>query len=259
VPGVLGIHVEGPFLNPAKRGIHDAINIRDIDEAALKVLTRPVRGRIMVTLAPEKVGNASIRRLNEAGVIVSAGHTDASYDEMKEGFENGVTSMTHLFNAMSPMNARAPGAVGAALENRSVHCGIIVDGFHVHPAALRLALSIGPLSRFLLVTDAMPAVGTSLNRFTLGDVEIQVSGGRCIDAAGTLAGAHLTMAEAVSNAQNLLGTSFAQAVSLASTNPARLLGLHMRGRIAAGFIADLAALDGATVTDTWISGKHHEA
>lgn len=259
VPGVMGIHIEGPFLNPAKRGIHDPAHIRKMDERAFDVLTGLRGGRTLVTIAPEMVDAAMIRRLWAAGVILAAGHTDASYEEMLDAYDAGVAGMTHLFNAMSPLAARAPGAVGAALATESIHCGLIVDGIHVHPATLRLALGIGPRERFMLVTDAMPPVGTQMEGFELAGQPIHVRDGRCVSADGTLAGAHLTMADAVRNCVSMLGVSDVEALDMASGAPARFLRLADHGRIAPGMAADLVALDGFSVTDTWIAGVHHDA
>ncbi|HZB68961.1 MAG TPA: N-acetylglucosamine-6-phosphate deacetylase, partial [Sphingomicrobium sp.] len=161
VPGVLGIHLEGPFLNPERKGIHSAEKIRALDAEAMAVLTRPGRGKRLVTLAPETVAPECIRQLADAGVIVSAGHTQADCATVLKALEHGLRGFTHLFNAMSPLTSREPGTVGAALYDDKSWCGIIVDGFHVDPLVLRLALRAAPLRRFMLVTDAMPSVGGS--------------------------------------------------------------------------------------------------
>lgn len=220
VPGVLGIHVEGPFINSEKRGIHDAGKIRKIDEAAVELLTSLKSGAILVTLAPESVPEGTIGRLVKGGVVVALGHTNGSYEEIRRGLDGGAAGFTHLFNAMSQMSARAPGAVGAALES-DAWCGIIVDGFHVHPAALRAALAAKGAEKLALVTDAMPPVGSDLKSFTLGGRLIRVEDGRCMAEDGTLAGSALDMARAVANAVAMMGVELKTAVEMASANPAR--------------------------------------
>jgi N-acetylglucosamine-6-phosphate deacetylase len=256
VPGVLGIHLEGPFLAPKKSGIHDVRNIVAADEALLDVIAAPRRGITMVTLAPEIVGSRTIERLARAGVIVSAGHTDATYEQTVEALSAGVRGFTHLFNVMSPMTSRAPGPIGAALDDFESWCGIIADGEHVHPAVLRIALRSRPVNRFMLVTDAMPPVGTDATAFSLQGRTIRVEDGRCLDEAGTLAGSSLDMATAVRNCTQLLDVPLPKALELASGSPAEFLRLdHRRGRIAAGMAADMVWLDDMLhVRSTWIDG-----
>jgi N-acetylglucosamine-6-phosphate deacetylase len=244
VPGVLGIHIEGPFLSPERRGIHDAGKLRTIDEAGYAILTGLRSGRTVVTLAPEQTSPGTIRRLVDAGVIVSAGHSNGSYADALGALDEGLTGFTHLFNAMSPLTAREPGIVGAALENQNAYCGMIVDGLHVAPATLRIALCCRPADRFMLVTDAMPTVGQPEKFFMLQGRRIRVENGVCVDESGTLAGSDLDMASAVRNAVALLGVSLEGALCMASSNPADFLGLGDRiGRIAPGCQADLVVLD----------------
>jgi N-acetylglucosamine-6-phosphate deacetylase len=258
VPGVLGVHVEGPFINAARAGIHDKAKVRVLDERAIALLSSLRAGRTLVTLAPELTQPGMIRQLTDAGVVVAAGHTDADYDEIRAALATGVTGFTHLFNAMSPLTSRAPGAVGAALEDASAWCGIIVDGRHIHPAVLRIALRARPLDRFMLVTDAMPSVGLSDKTFTLQGQTIRVEDGVCVAPDGTLAGSDLDMAGAVKNAIELLGVDEAAAMRMASLNPASFLGLdHELGRIAPGQRADLVLLDDdGRARATWIGGQH---
>jgi len=257
VPGVLGVHVEGPFINAARAGIHDKAKFRLLDERAIDLLTSMRAGRALVTLAPELTEPGMIRQLADAGVVVAAGHTDASYEEIREALDTGVTGFTHLFNAMSPMASRAPGATGAALEDANSWCGVIVDGRHVHPAVLRVALRCRPLDRFMLVTDAMPSVGLSEKTFTLQGQTITVEDGVCVAPDGTLAGSDLDMAAAVRNTVEMLGVDEAAAARMASLNPASFLGLdHELGRIAPGQRADLVLLDDAGRAEaTWIAGQ----
>jgi N-acetylglucosamine-6-phosphate deacetylase len=255
VPGVLGIHVEGPFLNAERRGVHDASKLRALDGEAVKLLTRLHGGVTMVTLAPERTTPAYIRQLSEAGVIVSAGHTNATFAELQPAFAAGLRGFTHLFNAMSPLGNREPGAVGAALAHDASWCGLIVDGHHVHPEVMKLALRAKRHDRFLLVSDAMPSVGAEKKDFVLNGRPITVSDNRCVDPEGRLAGADLDMASAVRNAVGMLGLDVADAVRMASINAAEFLGLRDVGRIAPGQRANLVQLDGELqVLETWIDG-----
>jgi N-acetylglucosamine-6-phosphate deacetylase len=256
VPGVLGIHIEGPFLNAKRKGIHDAGKFRVIDDAALALLGSLRVGKTLVTLAPETTTPDMIRQLTNAGVVVAAGHTNAAYGTMRKALAAGLSGFTHLFNAMSPLTSREPGAVGAALESQTAWCGLIVDGRHVDPAVLRIALRTRPLDRFMLVTDAMPTVGMIDKSFDLQGRQIHVVDGVCVDAHGTLAGSDLDMISAVRNAMSMLGLSLQDAVSIASGSPAAFLGLQdERGRIAVGQAADLVLLDDdLQIRATWIGG-----
>jgi N-acetylglucosamine-6-phosphate deacetylase len=256
VPGVLGVHIEGPFLNVKRKGIHDPSKFRVIDEAALALLASLKVGKTLVTLAPETTTPEMIRRLTEAGVIVAAGHTNAAYATMRKALAAGLTGFTHLFNAMSPLTSREPGVVGAALESQTAWCGLIVDGRHVDPAVLRIALRTRPLDRFMLVTDAMPTVGLVDKSFDLQGRHIRVVDGVCVDDHGTLAGSDLDMASAVRNAMAMMGLTLAQAVAMASASPAAFLGLtRQRGTLAPGLAADLVLLDDQlNVQRTWING-----
>jgi N-acetylglucosamine-6-phosphate deacetylase len=257
VPGVLGIHIEGPFLSPQKKGIHDPSKFRTLDFHAIELLSSLRSGRTLVTLAPELAPPGAIRALTERGVLVAAGHTEASYEEMQAAFEEGLGGFTHLYNAMTQLGSRAPGAVGAALENRDSWCGIIVDGHHVHPAALRVALAAKGVDRLALVTDAMPPVGSDRKEFRLGGRRIVAENGRCTDAEGTLAGSDLDMAQAVRNAQRMLGVDLAAAVRMASAVPAAAIGIENEtGAIKAGLRADLVLLDPeGRVLESWIEGE----
>lgn len=256
VPGVLGVHIEGPFLNPKRKGIHDAEKFRVIDDEALALLTSLKVGKTLVTLAPERTTPDMIQRLADAGVHVAAGHTNALYKTMRQALAHGLTGFTHLFNAMSPLTSREPGTVGAALESQTAWCGLIVDGRHVDSTTLKIALRTRPLDRFMLVTDAMPTVGMTDKRFILQGREIIVRDGVCVDDHGTLAGSDLDMAGAVRNAVSMLDLSLDDAVMMASAAPAAFLGLGaQRGRIAKGYAADFCLLnDDLSVRTTWIDG-----
>jgi len=255
VPGILGIHLEGPFLNAERRGIHDAAKFRRPDDADIALICASP-GLTLVTLAPERVEQATIRRLVDAGVIVCAGHTAADYDTTRAALQAGVRGFTHLFNAMTPLASRAPGAVGAALDDPHSWCGVIVDGQHVHPAALRVAIAAKPRGKIMLVTDAMPPVGSDDPSFQLDGRTITRDGFVCRSAEGTLAGSALDMAAALRNTVRLLNVPLAEASRMASAYPAEFLGLGGdRGRIAAGQRADFVVLDDElAVLQTWIAG-----
>jgi N-acetylglucosamine-6-phosphate deacetylase len=257
VPGVLGIHIEGPFVNVERKGIHDPEKIRELDADAVKLLTSLRGGRTLVTLAPEMTTPDMIKRLVLAGVVVSAGHTNATYAQIRAALRQGLTGFTHLFNAMSQLTGREPGVVGAALDDPASWCGIIVDGEHTDPVVLRISLRCKRHDRFMLVTDAMPSVGTTNKSFDLQGRRITVSGNLCLDEDGRLAGSNIDMASCVRNTISLLGIPLAEAVRMASLHPAQFLGLaHETGRIAAGYRADLVlADDRMQVLDTWISGR----
>jgi N-acetylglucosamine-6-phosphate deacetylase len=257
VPGVAGIHIEGPFINDARRGVHDASKIRSLDARDVALLSSLGAGRTVVTLAPEVVDSASLSQLARAGVVLSAGHTDGTFDEVTAALKSGVRGVTHLFNAMSPMHHREPGAAGAALSDPDCWCGLIVDGWHVHPAVLKIALAAKREDRFMLVTDAMPSVGTALDSFMLQGRRIQVKNGVCVDENGTLAGSAVDMATSVRNCVEMLGLPLARAARMASLYPAQFLRLdHELGRIAPGYRANLVALDGNLhVQNTWIDGE----
>lgn len=257
VPGVLGIHIEGPFLAAPRRGIHRAEKLRTLRDEDLALLTSLKNGRTLVTLAPEAATPAQIARLVKSGVVVAVGHSEADYDTARAAFAAGASGVTHLFNAMSGLGHRAPGMVGAALEDDAIYAGVIVDGHHLHPAALRVALKAKGPGRLMLVTDAMPSVGTDEADFDLQGRSIQLVDGILTDETGTLAGSHLTMAGAFANVMAQTGAGSADASRMASGTPAAFLALGDRiGHIAAGMQADLLVMDDTgRVTATWIAGE----
>jgi N-acetylglucosamine-6-phosphate deacetylase len=256
VPGVLGIHIEGPFLNAAKRGIHDDSKFRLVDADAVALLSSLTNGKTLVTLAPELAAPGMIAALVERGVVVAAGHSLATYDEMQRAFAQGLSGITHLFNAMSQLESRAPGIVGAGLESRHCISGIIVDGHHVHPASLKIAYAARGRDGLMLVTDAMPSVGTTDKQFAIGGRTITVIDGACRGPDGTLAGSNLNMVAAVRNAMVMMDVDLAAAAMMAGAVPARFLGMaETRGALKAGLQADLVHLDrGHEVTATWVGG-----
>jgi len=257
VPGLLGLHVEGPFINGERKGIHDAGAIRRIDAAMVAELVRPRRGRVLLTIAPECCDADAIRELTQAGVIVSLGHSNATYEEACAAIDAGARAVTHLFNAMSPLGHRAPGLVGAALDDPRCVCGLIADGVHVHAAAMRIAIAAKGGDGIMLVSDGMPSVGTDADSFMLQGKRIEVRDGVCRYADGTLAGTDLDMAAAIRNLVALTGTSVPDAARMGSAVPARLLGIQRtHGSIAVGQRADWVHLDaGLHSRGTWIGGE----
>lgn len=261
VPGVIGIHLEGPYIAPARKGTHDANKFRVPDADEIAMAASLDNGVTLLTLAPERVPLDSIRALVERGVIVAAGHTAATYEEARAGLDAGIRGFTHLYNAMSPLTGREPGAVGAALEDRGSWVGIIADGVHVHPASLRVALATKPQGKVMLVTDAMPPVGADNPSYELYGEVITAVDGVVRNAAGSLAGSALDMATAVRNAVQLLGLSLEEAARMASRYPAQFLNVDDRlGEIAEGYQADLVLLNEALqVRATWIAGQREDA
>lgn len=256
VPGVLGVHIEGPFLNPERRGVHDENKLRRLTAATVASL-EPVRnGKTVLTLAPEAVDADAIKELVQKGFIVCAGHSDASHEQTAAALDRGLTGFTHLYNAMSQLGAREPGVVGAALDDRDSWCGVIADIHHVSPASLRIAFRCKGPDKLMLVTDAMPPVGSDLTSFTLLDKQVEVVDGACRDQHGTLAGTALDMSSAVRNIMEIVDIPMPVAVQMASASPAAFLGLDATtGAIEAGKRADFVVTDEALqVKMTWIGG-----
>ncbi|SNB68146.1 N-acetylglucosamine 6-phosphate deacetylase [Arboricoccus pini] len=259
LPGLLGIHVEGPFLNPLRKGVHNPALMRPLDEEDVAILASVEGGVSMVTVAPECVDLEKIRDLCNAGVIVSAGHTAASSETLANARSLGLTGFTHLFNAMPPFAGRDPGPIGFALADRGSFCGLIVDGFHVHVASMQAAIRAKGPEHIMLVTDAMPGVGTASSSFMLQGRNVVRKDGRCaLEVDGSLAGSDLDMATAVRNACAWLDVTLEQALRMASAVPAAFLGLQNEfGRIATGYRANFALLDSKLeVTGTWINGDY---
>ncbi|WP_430392214.1 N-acetylglucosamine-6-phosphate deacetylase [Dyella sp. 20L07] len=261
VPGVLGIHLEGPFLATARKGIHDASLFRLPNAEDIAAITRNRRGVVMLTLAVEEVPLDTIRQLSEAGVLVVAGHTAANYTTTRAALDAGVCGFTHLYNAMTPLGSREPGVVGAALDDPHSWCGLIVDGHHVHPVALRVAIAAKARGKSVLVTDAMPPVGAANPEYVLNGQTIVARDGICQSDAGVLAGSALDMATGVRNLVNMVGLPLAEASRMASAYPAAWLGLdRTHGRLVAGQRADFAVLDDGLVThETWVGGVRYPA
>jgi N-acetylglucosamine-6-phosphate deacetylase len=253
----LGLHLEGPFLAPERRGAHPPGHLR-LPDAALVADEGWSRdgGVRLVTVAPELPGALDlVRRLVASGVVVSAGHSTASAEQAVAAIDAGVTGVTHLFNAMSPLHHRDPGLVGVALTDERVRVGIIADGLHVHPTAVALAArAVG--GRLCLVTDAVAALGLPAGRVALGAMEAFASDDGVRLADGTLAGSDLSLDRAVRNLEDFAGVSLAAAVAAATSTPAALLGLSDRGVIAPGAMGDLVVLDDdASVVATVVGGR----
>jgi len=256
--GVLGLHLEGPFISPQRPGVHRSDRIAKPGAGDLEELCELAgAGRSLVTLAPECVLAGFVRTLASSGVRISIGHSEAPAAVVMQAVADGATGVTHLFNAMPPLSARAPGIIGAALAERRLTAGLIVDGIHVDPVSVRAAFAAKGSDRIALVTDAMPTVGTSLDRFELDGRTIKLADGRLTTEDGTLAGAHLDMASAVRNAVRLAQLPLEDALRAASLTPARFLGLgNERGALVPGARADLVALtQELTVVATWLDGS----
>lgn len=255
VPGVLGIHLEGPFLNPERKGVHDASKFKIIDEAAFELLTSLKAGKTLITIAPELTTPDMIARLAAAGVVVAAGHSAANYEQTKTALAAGLRSFTHLFNAMTPFTSREPGMVGAALEDPHAWCGVIVDGYHVHPASLKVAHQAKAAGKMVLVTDAMPSVGAANKNFMLNGEPIRCENGKLTTANGTLAGSDLNMLAAVKNAVDMMGIDLAEAIRMASTYPAAMMGESRLGTIKPGYTASMVLVDANyRLLRSWING-----
>lgn len=258
-PAIMGIHFEGPHLSLAKKGTHCAESIRSISDAEWQIFSRKDIGKIMVTLAPENVSTKDITRMVNLGIIVCLGHTNADFSTAQKAVDAGAVGFTHLFNAMSPLQGRAPGVVGCALLNDNTQCGLIVDGHHVDYASCQLAIKTKPKGGVFLVTDAMPSVGTEMKSFPLYDKTVFVENGKLTSTTGELAGSSLDMATAVKNTHINLKVPLDESIRMASVYPAQCLYQHgdmIRGELIIGKQADFVILDDELrVLSTWIGGE----
>ncbi|WCN08685.1 N-acetylglucosamine-6-phosphate deacetylase [Marinomonas mediterranea] len=259
VGGILGLHYEGPYLNPIRKGVHNEDKLRAPNEERLfKILDVVKQGKLMVTLAPEKVPQGFIEKLVNEDAIVCIGHSAATYDEAIAAVESGARGFTHIFNAMTPLTSREPGVVGAALQSHAkTWCGLIADGHHVHPATMRIAIAAKGCEHIMLVTDAIQSVGSDKSELPFLGKKIHRKNGKVTTEDGTLAGSDLDMASAVRNTINLIQRTPAEALQMASLRPAEFLGIDDRfGRIKTGYQASIVALNQNYHVDrTWIDGK----
>ncbi len=257
---ILGVHLEGPFLNIKKRGAQNPAFINDANASRIDSLFKAARGlKIILTLAPEAGKNASfIASLKKKGAVISIGHTEATYEEAIQSFEQGITHATHLFNAMSGFQPREPGAVGAVLDSDKVTAELIADGIHVHPASLRMAIRQKGADKICLVTDSMNAAGLGDGDFNVGGLDVVVKDGQArLKESGALAGSVLTLNRALRNVLLWTGLSISQAIRMVSLTPARVLGFdHEVGSIQPGKYANLAIFDkDFNVIDTIMRGR----
>ncbi|MCC2617311.1 N-acetylglucosamine-6-phosphate deacetylase [Aestuariibacter halophilus] len=255
-PGILGIHFEGPHLSEQKKGIHRSQFIRPLSDDELALFTRSDLGQVMVTLAPERVSTDDIRTLVSAGVRVCLGHSNADAETTLAALDAGASGFTHLFNAMSPLQSRAPGMIGAALLDNHSYCGLINDHYHVHPLAIQLAIKSKGPDHIMLVTDAMAHVGGNVDELPFFDTHIIRHGDKLTIPEGNLAGSALDMASAVRNT-HALGIPLKDCLNMASLTPARYLGqAHKMGKLTPGYRANMVLLDEHfSAQATWIEGR----
>lgn len=256
IPGILGVHFEGPHLSVPKRGVHPEQHIRSLSEQELTLYTRTDLGIRLLTVAPETVTPDQIAQLTAAGVRVWLGHSNADAHTVQQALAAGACGFTHLYNAMSPMTSREPGMVGVALTDENSWCGLILDGFHMHPLAAKLALLAKPKGKALIVTDAMSPVGTDDREFAFFNGKVIRDGNKLTNEAGALAGSVLDMAGAVRYAISTLNVAPAEALRMASLYPAQALGIAAhRGRLLPGYAADFVLLDSNWLAQNcWIAG-----
>ncbi|WP_049536055.1 N-acetylglucosamine-6-phosphate deacetylase [Vibrio harveyi] len=255
----LGLHLEGPYLNVAKKGIHSVDFIRPSDDGMIDLICANADIIAKVTLAPEQNDPEHIARLKAAGIVVSIGHTNATYAEARQGFDAGITFATHLFNAMTPMVGREPGVVGAIYDTPEVYAGIIVDGFHVDYANIRIAHKIKG-EKLVLVTDATAPAGANIDHFIFVGKKVYYRDGKCVDENGTLGGSALTMIEAVQNSVEHAGIALEEALRMATLYPATAIGVEERlGRVRKGMVANLTIFDrDFNVKATVVNGQYEQ-
>ena len=251
----LGIHLEGPFLSHTRRGVHPPVDLVEPSVAAFDKLWQSARGHVrMLTIAPELNGAEEvIAEASARGVCVSIGHSDATLDQARRGVKAGARHATHTFNAMRPLDHRAPGILGEVLTNNQLSADVIADGIHVDPAVVDLLFRAKGMEKFVLITDAISAAGMPDGRYQLGTLEVELKDGRCT-RDGNLAGSALTMDRAVRNVMKFAGLDLQQAVRAASMNPAKAVGIN-KGTIEPGAAADFVVLTPAgEVSATVIRG-----
>jgi N-acetylglucosamine-6-phosphate deacetylase len=261
VPGIIGVHFEGPHLSVAKKGAHSEAYIRPISDLEWQILSRKDLGQVLVTLAPETVSVSDVARMVELGIKVCLGHSNADHKTAQAALDAGADGFTHLFNAMSPLQGREPGLVGTALLNDQASCGIILDGHHVDFNSCALAIKTKPRGKVFLVTDAMPPVATQQTEFDFFKRKVTLADGKLTSSTGELAGSVLDMATAVRNAHIGLQLPLDEAIRMATLYPFEYLSRNnqvpgIRGQLIVGAQADMVQLDKhQVVQSTWIAGQ----
>ncbi|MDC5847907.1 N-acetylglucosamine-6-phosphate deacetylase [Vibrio europaeus] len=255
----LGLHLEGPYLNVMKKGIHSVDHIRPSEDNMIDFMCENTDVIAKVTLAPEHNDPVHIERLKAAGIVVSIGHTNATYTEARKSFDAGISFATHLFNAMTPMVGREPGVVGAIYDTPEVYAGIIADGFHVDYANIRIAHKIKG-EKLVLVTDATAPAGADMDYFIFVGKKVYYRDGKCVDENGTLGGSALTMIEAVQNTVEHVGIALDEALRMATLYPAKAIGLEEQlGRVKKGMVANLTVFDrDFNVQATVVNGQYEQ-
>ncbi|CAH0525036.1 N-acetylglucosamine-6-phosphate deacetylase [Vibrio hippocampi] len=255
----LGLHLEGPYLNVARKGIHSPDYIRHSSDEMIDLICANRDLVAKVTLAPELNEARHIEQLAKAGIVVSIGHTDATYQQARAGFDAGITFATHLFNAMTPMTGREPGAVGAIFDTPDVYAGVIVDGFHVDYANIRLAHRLKG-DKLVLVTDATAPAGAEMDYFIFVGKKVYYRDGKCVDENNTLGGSALTMIEAVQNTVEYAGIALDEALRMATLYPAKAIGVESKlGQIKKGMVANLTVFDHKFhVQSTIVNGQYEQ-
>ena len=261
MPGIVGVHLEGPYINAHRRGIHAKEHIALMNSDVAELLASLEVGTTLVTVAPECVPKGLIRQLTDHGVCIAIGHSNATYEEASIALAEGAQGFTHLFNAMTPLKSREPGCVGAALDDETSWFGIIADGYHVHPATLRVALSAKTSGKAILISDAMPATKCNMSTFDWNGETIHVDDGRCMTIDGTLAGSTLTLRDAIVYVIENLNLSLEEALRMASTYPAEAIGRQDEfGYVRKGNHANLVLLDERlNVIETWVEGDRFQS
>jgi N-acetylglucosamine-6-phosphate deacetylase len=255
---VLGLHLEGPYLNPAKKGIHNEQYIRRSSDEMIDYFCENSDVIKMITLAPEQVMPSHIKQLADTGIIVAIGHSNATYQEASASFNTGITFATHLFNAMSPMIGRDPGVVGAVFDHDSVYAGIIADGHHVDYANIRISQRL-KRGKLILVTDATAPAGAQIDSFQFVGKTVYYRNGQCVDENGTLGGSALTLNQAIKNVTSHADIPLAEAIRMATLYPASAIGLEQKiGQIKHGMVANLIIFDPEFNIQATVVNGHYE-
>lgn len=253
---VLGLHLEGPYISLEKKGIHPQQFIRSADTSMVDLISKNADVVAQITLAPEKNDNEVIKQLSAAGIVVSLGHSNATYQQATMAIQSGASSATHLFNAMSAMAGREPGMVGAVYDN-DIYAGIIVDGFHVDYVNVRLSKKLMG-EKLILVTDATAPAGANIEQFDFVGTTVYYKDGKCFGEDGTLGGSAVTMIESIQQCVNYVGITLEEAIRMATLYPAKAISVdHKLGSIEQGKIANLAIFNQRyQVTATVVNGVY---